>query len=79
MCWPEQLQVINHRQSGCTLPDLSLFLVKMAWMGAETLEGPVHEEAGLLIRVPPSFNVLPSFDAMIDVCMLARDLAMQTD
>ena len=71
--------MINQVQSGCTLPDLSLFLVKMAWMGAETLEeGPVHEEAGLLIRVPPSFNVLPSCDVMIDVCMLARDLAVQS-
>ena len=41
-------------------------------MGAETLEeGP--EEAGLLIRVPPSFNELPSCDAMIDVCILARE------
>ena len=61
---------------GCTF--LSLFLVKMAWMGADTLEeGPVHEEAGLLIRVPPSFNVLPSCDAMIDVCMLARNLTVQ--
>ena len=50
-------------------------------MGVDTLEeGPVHEEAGLLIRVPPSCNELPSCDAIdSDVCMFARAALSKVD